>query len=162
MTQDQGMGGWHTGGEPGQQQPAPYAEPSPYGQQPFAQQPQQYGQVQPYQQPMAQQPMMAQPMVMAPVMAKPKTNGLAVASMVVALASLFFVYFCFIGEIVALILGMIAKKRIKEAGEGGNGMATAGIVIACIILGLWVVGLISVVAIFGSIGMLGLGAAGGS
>lgn len=154
MTQQPGMGDPQYGG-PGYEQ-VPYGQQqAPYGQQPvqygYPQQP--YGQVVPHQQvgpPVVMQPMMAQ--------VKPKTNGLAVASMVIALVGLILVYFAWIAQIVALILGLVAKKRIKETGEGGNGMATAGIVIAAIILGIQVVGAIVLILAFGGMGLLGLGA----
>lgn len=156
MTQQPGMGDPYGGGGGYEQQP--YGQQAPYGQAPYGQQvpgyPQQqpYGQMVPYQQPMVAQP------VMMPMQVKPKTNGLAVASMVVALVGLFFVYFAFILQIVALILGIIAKKQIKDKGEGGNGMATAGIVIASIILGITVIGGLVVILAFGGLGLLGLGA----
>ena len=53
------------------------------------------------------------------------TNGLAIGSLVLSLLGLF----CGIGSIVGVILGFIARGQIKRTGQGGNGMALAGIVI---------------------------------
>jgi|GEM_PF-3160860 len=52
----------------------------------------------------------------------PKTNSLAIASLV---TSFFF-------QLVGLILGIIALGQIKKTGEGGKGLAVAGIVISAI------------------------------
>ena len=56
----------------------------------------------------------------------PKTNGLAVASMVLGI-----VWVYGIGSILALVFGYQAKKQIDESGgrESGRGMAIAGIVL---------------------------------
>ncbi|WP_217199534.1 DUF4190 domain-containing protein [Streptomyces buecherae] len=53
-----------------------------------------------------------------------RTNGLAVASMVLGILWLYWV-----GSILALIFGYVARNQIRERGEGGGGMATAGIVL---------------------------------
>ena len=53
------------------------------------------------------------------------TNGLAIGSLVLSLLGLF----CGIGSIVGVILGFIARGQIKRTGQGGDGMALAGIVI---------------------------------
>ncbi|MEI2784566.1 MAG: DUF4190 domain-containing protein [Candidatus Nanopelagicales bacterium] len=37
--------------------------------------------------------------------------------------------FCGIGSIVGVILGFIARGQIKRTGQGGDGMALAGIII---------------------------------
>lgn len=135
----------------------PYGQPSPYGQPPA------YGEVVPYQQPGYQQPTYQQPGYQPavyqaqPVLVAPptqKTSGLAVASMVCALVGVVFWYFAFILEILALIFGIIAKKQIKERDLKGGGMATAGIVISAILLGLEVLIVIGWIALFG--GVLGL------
>jgi len=53
------------------------------------------------------------------------TNGLAIGSLVLSLLGLF----CGIGSIVGVILGFIARGQIKRTGQGGDGMALAGIII---------------------------------
>jgi hypothetical protein len=52
------------------------------------------------------------------------TNGLAIASMVLGILWLYWV-----GSILALIFGFIARRQIKERNESGDGMAIAGIVL---------------------------------
>ena len=64
---------------------------------------------------------------------KPGTNPWAIA----ALVSAFFI------GLLGVILGLVAKSQIKKTGQGGNGLATAGIVIgalnmllgACVVAG---------------------------
>lgn len=93
------------GGRPGQ----PYGQPQP-GEQPYGQP--QYGQPQYGQQPYGQ------PAWGAPQ--KSGTNGLAIASLVVA-------FFCWP---VGLVLGFVAKNQIKTSGQSGDGLATAGIIVS--------------------------------
>jgi len=59
-----------------------------------------------------------------------RTNGLAIASMVLGILWLYW-----IGSILALVFGYIAKNQIRERGESGGGMATAGIVLGWIGVG---------------------------
>ena len=92
-------------GQPyGQQQQPPYGAPSsgqPYGQP-------QYGQQQPgYGQPYAQQPYTPQ----AP------TNTMAILSLV----------FAFVFAPAGIVMGHVAKKQIRQTGESGEGLATAGL-----------------------------------
>jgi hypothetical protein len=104
------------------QQPYP-----PYGQQPYAQQP--YGQ-QPYGQPYGQPPADQQPYPpygqQYPGYGYPQptggTNGLAIASLVLA----------FLCSLAGLICGIIALNQIRERQQQGRGLAIAGIVISCI------------------------------
>jgi len=57
-------------------------------------------------------------------------NGKAVAAMVCGIVGL--VIFGFILGIIAIVLGSIAKNEIKRTGQGGSGMATAGIVLGIV------------------------------
>lgn len=71
----------------------------------------------------------------------PKTNGLAVASMVVSIVSA--VGLCAYGfggllGIVGALLGHVSKRQIKERGEAGDAMAIAGIVVGWIAFGIGV------------------------
>jgi Domain of unknown function (DUF4190) len=52
------------------------------------------------------------------------TNGLAVASMVLGI-----VWIYWIGSVLALVFGYIARRQIRERDESGGGMAVAGIVL---------------------------------
>ena len=125
---------WHPTVPPppyGQQHPPygqqPYPPASPYGQQPYGQPP--YGQ-QPYgQQPYGQQPYGQQPYPpygQYPAHGYPQptagTNGLAIASLVLA-------FFC---SLAGLICGIIALNQIRERQQEGRGLAIAGIVISCL------------------------------
>ena len=64
-----------------------------------------------------------------PAVQKQSTNGFAIASMVLGIIWLYW-----IGSILALVFGYIAKKQIAQSNdrEGGGGMATAGIVLGWI------------------------------
>ncbi|SNT61366.1 protein of unknown function [Asanoa hainanensis] len=64
--------------------------------------------------------------------AAPKTNGLAIAALVCSLAGL---VTC-ISAPVGAILGHVARKQIRERGEGGDGMALAGIIVGWILTAL--------------------------
>jgi hypothetical protein len=60
-----------------------------------------------------------------------RTNGMAVASMVLGILWIYW-----IGSILALVFGYIARSQIRERGEGGSGMAVAGIVLGCVGIGI--------------------------
>jgi hypothetical protein len=118
MTQDSGPQ------QPGQYGQPPYGQapheqapynPAPYGQAPYGQPPYGYGYPPPR-----------------------RTNGLAIASMVLGIVWLYW-----IGSILALVFGYIARKQIRERGESGDGMAIAGIVLGWV--GIAAIGLVVVV-----------------
>jgi hypothetical protein len=102
--------------------------PDPYGQQPYAPQP--YGQ-----QPYGQQP------YGYPYAPPQRTNGLAIASMVLGILWLYW-----LGSILALVFGYVARKQIRERNEAGGGMATAGIVLGWIGVGVLVLAFVVGVA----------------
>ena len=70
-----------------------------------------------------------------------RTNGLAVASMVLGI-----VWVYWIGSILALVFGYVARSQIRERGEGGDGMAIAGIVLGWIGVGVLVLALLASIA----------------
>jgi hypothetical protein len=85
-----------------------------------------------------------------PPAAAPKTNGLAIASLVLGIASFVVCLGCVAG-IPAIICGHLALRQIAERGEGGTGMAKAGLILGyiatalCIVFAiLLAVGLVSV------------------
>ena len=91
----------------------------------------------PYGQPMHQPPPGAYPVPYGqpygygyPYVPPQRTNGMAIASMVLGILWLYWV-----GSILALVFGYIAKNQIRERGEAGDGMATAGIVLGWIGVG---------------------------
>ena len=65
------------------------------------------------------------------------TNGMAIASLVLGILWIYG-----LGAILALVFGYMAKKQIRERGEGGCGLATAGIVLGWI----GIVGLVLILA----------------
>jgi Domain of unknown function (DUF4190) len=44
--------------------------------------------------------------------------------------------------VLVLIFGYVARKQIRERGEGGSGLAVAGIVLGWVDVGLWAIALI--------------------
>ncbi|GAA4476126.1 DUF4190 domain-containing protein [Phytohabitans houttuyneae] len=70
----------------------------------------------------------------APYPPSPPTNGMAIAALVCSLAG---IATC-ISAPVGAILGHIARKQIRERGEGGDGLALAGIIVGWILTGLLV------------------------
>jgi hypothetical protein len=102
------------GGAPGPP-PAQYGYPPPqtqygYPPQPYQQQPHGYGGYPPHR----------------------RTNGMAIASMVLGI-----VWIWWIGSVLALVFGYIARSQIRERGESGAGMAIAGIVLGWIGVGFF-------------------------
>jgi hypothetical protein len=79
------------------------------------------------------------PRVYAPPVAATKTNGLAVAGMVLGILWLYW-----IGSILALIFGYVAKGQIDASNgqQGGRGMAIAAIVLGWVGIGIFVLLLI--------------------
>jgi hypothetical protein len=72
----------------------------------------------------------------APVMMPAQhTNGMAIASLVLSLCGLG----CGVAGLVGAILGHVARRQIRERGEGGDGMALAGIIVGWIVFGLTIV-----------------------
>src|SRR5580704_6033407 len=71
----------------------------------------------------------------------PRTNGLAVASLVLSLTVFL------IGPILAIIFGVVARRQIRESkgGQTGDGLALAGLIIGIVELAISVVVIIFVV-----------------
>lgn len=72
--------------------------------------------------------------------APPQTNPVAVVALIASVLGLF----CGIGFVIGLILGYNARKEIRASGgrEGGEGAATAAIVIGWIGVGLMVLAVV--------------------
>jgi hypothetical protein len=76
-----------------------------------------------------------------------RTNGLAVASLACGIGQLFF---WFLAAIPAVVLGHMARRQIRQTGEDGQGMATAGLVLGWIGIALtvlFIAGAVAVVAV---------------
>jgi Domain of unknown function (DUF4190) len=109
---------------------------------------QQSGYQQPgYQQPGYQQPGYQQPGYQATPAAQywaqrnyrpVKTNGLAIASLVLSI-----VWFFWLGSVAGLILGLVALKQTKQLNEGGRGLAIAGIIVS----GMAIISLILIIIV---------------
>ncbi|KAA0232646.1 MAG: DUF4190 domain-containing protein [Actinobacteria bacterium] len=71
--------------------------------------------------------------------AVPKTNGLAVASLVCGI-----LFFCGITAIAAVVMGHIARSQIRDSGgyQTGDGMALAGLILGYVGIALAVVSII--------------------
>ena len=126
------------GGTPDPYQPQqPYGQ---YGQQPTSGAPGPYKSADPYGVPSSGQPYGQPQYGGAPY--NPTTNVLAILALV----------FAFVFAPVSIVLGHMAKKQIRERGEQGEGLATAGLVLGYIFTGLIVLGciawLILVIAVF--------------
>jgi hypothetical protein len=76
----------------------------------------------------------------------PKTNTLAIISLIASLAGIFIVPF--IGQIVGVITGHMGLKQIKERGENGRGLALAGLIIGYVTLALTIIATIVLIIVF--------------
>ena len=93
-----------------------------------------------------------------PAGAGSRTNTLAVVSLVAGIGS-FFAHIVpgvggFTVALIAVITGYMARRQIRETGEQGMGMATAGMIIGIVhlaLLGLLVIALIFAIFVFGAV-----------
>ena len=90
-----------------------------------------------YQQP-PYQPPYPPPYPPPPPPAPPQNDGMAVAALVLGICALVLPYAGFAAGIVGLILGIMARKRLVEAGRP-TGMATAGLIMSIVGLALWLI-----------------------
>ncbi len=81
----------------------------------------------------------------------PQTSGLAVAALVVGVVSILFAVFLFplglIGGVIGLVLGFVARGKIKRGEGAGAGLALGGIItslLAVLIAIVWGVLLVNV------------------
>jgi Domain of unknown function (DUF4190) len=66
---------------------------------------------------------------------KSGTNGIAIASLVSSLVGLFFLPF--VGTVVGVVLGHVARRRIANEPQDGDGFAIAGLIIGYLGIALW-------------------------
>jgi Domain of unknown function (DUF4190) len=146
-------------GQPGSYgQPGGYPQPGAYGQPGGYPQPGAYGQPGPYPQPGAygQPGGYPQPGYQgAPTWtggpgypAGQGTSGLAVAALVCGIAQIFF---WVLAGIPAIILGHVARSRIRQTGEQGAGMALAGLILGYVGLALAIIFVILIIAVGSSV-----------
>ena len=109
--------------------PSPGATPPPP---PPPGQPPQYGQPQ-YGQPQYGQPQYGQPPYGQPPQwggqRAPGTNGFAIASIVCA----------FLCSPLGIVFGIVARNQIRRTGQGGDGLALAGIIISVVSIALGII-----------------------
>jgi len=70
----------------------------------------------------------------------PPTNTMAILSLV----------FAFVVPILGIVFGYMAKKQIRERGEGGAGLAKAGLILGYIFAALTLLYVIAVIALINS------------
>lgn len=86
-----------------------------------------------------------------PYQPQARTNGLAIASMVLSIVGAVLLFCYLIGGAPALlgaVLGHVARKHVRERGEAGDGMALAGIIVGWTVAGIAIVLLILAVIFF--------------
>jgi hypothetical protein len=74
----------------------------------------------------------------------PKTNALAIASLVCSCVGIF----CGIAAIVGIVLGFVARSSIRKSNgaEKGDGLALAGIIVGFVVIALSILWIVFVVA----------------
>ncbi|MGI5166102.1 DUF4190 domain-containing protein [Spirillospora sp. CA-253888] len=107
----------------------PYGQQQPYGQQSSPVQHHYYG---------------ATPVVLPP------TNGLAVASLICGIAGF---VLCGLTSILAIIFGHVAQGQIKRTGEGGSGLAIAGLILGYILTVGWALFWLFYIGLFAAVGL---------
>ncbi|POM26328.1 hypothetical protein BTM25_07250 [Actinomadura rubteroloni] len=112
-----------------------------------------YGQHDPYAQ-YSQQPPPVQHHYYGGPPAVAPTNGMATASLVCGLIG--FVA-CGLTSILAIIFGHVAQSQIKRTGEGGSGMAVAGLILGYIVSVGWILFWLFYIGLFAAMGLAGAG-----
>jgi hypothetical protein len=80
----------------------------------------------------------------------PPTEGLAIASLVVSCAGVLGLCLWSVGGllgVVGAILGHVARRKIRQTGAGGSGLALAGIIVGWVCTALAVLGVISLIGL---------------
>jgi Domain of unknown function (DUF4190)/Domain of unknown function (DUF1707) len=72
------------------------------------------------------------------------TNGLAIAALICGIGQIFF---WFVAAVCAIIFGHLARRQIRQTGEGGDGLALAGLILGYVGLALSIIGLIAFLAV---------------
>lgn len=83
----------------------------------------------------------------APAPVAQRTNTLAIVSLVSGIIGLTFIPF--IGGLVAVITGHMARKELRTSGEAGEGLAKGGLITGYIGLGFSVLAGIILIIVFG-------------
>lgn len=81
----------------------------------------------------------------------PPTNSLAVGSLVVSICSVLFC--CGVPGIVGAIMGHVARRQIRERGEGGDGLALGGVIVGWIAFALSIAAVLFYVVLVVGLGL---------
>ncbi len=87
-----------------------------------------------------------------------RTNSLAVVSLVASIAGV--TILPVLASIVGVITGHMARRQIRDSGEGGDGMAVAGLVIGWIGVGIAAAGVLVALLLLGGVAIFGFAAGG--
>jgi uncharacterized protein DUF4190 len=86
-----------------------------------------------------------------------RTNGLAIAAMVVSIVSVPLLLCYGFGGLLGVagaIMGHVARRQVRDTGEQGNGMALAGIIVGWVTTGLAIIGVVLLIVGFALIGSI--------
>jgi hypothetical protein len=79
------------------------------------------------------------------------TNTLAIVSLGAGIAS--FVFAPFVGGLIAIVTGHMAKAEIKRTGEAGSSYATVGLILGYVHMALFAIVVGFVVIVLGGLGL---------
>lgn len=74
-----------------------------------------------------------------------KTNTLAIVGFILS----------FLVTVAGLIVSIIALRQIKQTGEGGHGLALAGVIIGAVFTVLWIIYIIFIIVVAVTVGTAG-------
>jgi hypothetical protein len=81
-----------------------------------------------------------------PVQRMPGTNGFAIASLVCSLAG----FAWGVTAILGVVFGHLARGQIRQTGQGGDGLALAGLIIGYVFIGLFAFVILLIIFFLGS------------
>jgi uncharacterized protein DUF4190 len=102
-------------------------------------------------------PALTQPTAFPPAYPYPyapqRTNSMSIASLV---SGIFAWVLCpFLGAVLAVIFGHVARSQIKQSGEAGGGLAIAGLVLGYANIGVTVLGIVGWILLFAGAAFIG-------
>ena len=78
-----------------------------------------------------------------PAYMQQRTNGMATASLVLGIVSVFFNAFLLAPSVLAIVFGVMARGQIeRDPSQGGSGMALAGLILGIIFLIVYAVAIV--------------------
>ena len=82
-----------------------------------------------------------------------RTNSMSIASLVSGILA--WLLCPFLGAVLAVIFGHVARNQIKQSGEAGGGMAIAGLVLGYANIGVTVLGIVGWILLFAGAAFIG-------